>query len=372
MGYFWECSTPKNTPLSPYFLRRYKGTRMGKTKATLAEVAQAAGVSSATVSRVIRGSGPVSEDIRARIEAVITALGYEPRRVSAADAAGDSSIAVITGDLLNPFFPEVVRGVQDEVDNYGMILSLYNLTDHEQRQKLLVEKLSRQNIAGVILMGSEPFPALVDWQQKQQIPMVLINRHSELTMLHCIMVDFENAMYRATQHLVNFQHKRIAYLSSYANSEIQIARRRGIDQALGDAGLSLRPEYCVAIPPGTEIDGGFQAMNSLFQRPPEERPTAVLAFNDVIALGALHAARMCGVRIPQDLSVIGVDDIFSSLYANPPLTTIAQPKFRMGALAVKRLKQMGQEGWSTQPNSRFTFLECPLIVRESTGPAPAA
>jgi LacI family transcriptional regulator len=345
-----------------------KGKIMGKTKATLADVAQAAGVSSATASRLIHGTGPVSDGIRVRIESAIAALGYEPRKKTTTEEPDEGTIAVVAGDLLNPYFPEVIRGVQDEADNYGMILTLYNLTDHFQRQNLLIQKLSRQNIGGIILMGTQPFPALVEWQQKQRIPMVLLNRRVSLPLVHCIMVDFENALYRATQHLVNLNHVRIGYLSSYSNSDISVARRRGIEQALKEAGLSLRPEYCISVPSGIEVDGGFQAMNNLLDRPEQERPTAILAFNDVVALGALRAVQMHGVCIPQDLSLIGVDDIFSSVYTNPPLTTIGQPKFRMGAMAVQRLRLMSQDTWLNDNN--YTILESPLIVRESTGPAP--
>src|SRR5512138_1219097 len=134
-----------------------KGKSMGKTKATLAEVAQAAGVSSATASRVIHGTGPVSDEIRVRIESAIAELGYAPRKKNTEEQPHEGMIAVLCGDLVNPYFPEVVRGIQDEVDNYGMILSLYNLTDHPQRQKMLIQKLSRQSIDGVVVMGSPPF-----------------------------------------------------------------------------------------------------------------------------------------------------------------------------------------------------------------------
>jgi LacI family transcriptional regulator len=320
---------------------------VGKNKPTLADVARLAGVSSATASRVMNNSGPVSSDVEKRIEAAMASLGYEHRKSPGAQAK-EGNIAVLTGNLINPFFPEVVRGIQEEADNYGMILSLYNLTDHPQRQQYLIQKISRQNLDGIIVMGYEPFPALIEWQQKQRVPMVLLNRTLHLPYVHCISVDFANALYRATQHLLSLNHTRIGYIAAFHHSEIAVARRRGIEQALQDAGLSLRPEYCTSVPSGTEVDGGFQAMKSLLDLPVNKRPTALLAFNDVIALGALHAARVNGIRVPQELSVIGVDDIFASVYAYPPLTTIGQPKFRMGSLAIQRT----------------------LIVRESTGPAP--
>lgn len=339
---------------------------MGKNKPTLADVAKLAGVSSATASRVLNGTGPVSDTVQNRIESAMASLGYEPRK-SPGSQSKESTIAVLTGNLVNPFFPEVVRGIQEEADNYGMILSLYHLTDHPQRQQFLIQKLSRQNIDGIIVMGYEPFPALIEWQQKQRVPMVVLNRTLNLPLVHCIMVDFASALYRATQHLLSLNHTRIGYISAFHLSEIAIARRRGIEQALEEVGLTLKPEYCASVPSGIEIDGGLQAMNMLTYLPAKNRPTALLAFNDVIAMGALYSARIHGIRVPQDLSVIGVDDIFPAIYAYPPLTTIGQPKFRMGALAVQRIRLMAHEDI---PFSNFTLLESPLIVRESTGPAP--
>ena len=340
---------------------------MGKSKTTLADVSRLAGVSSATVSRYINDTGPVSDDVRARIESAITSMGYEPRK-SPANRDQEGTIAILTGDLLNPYFPEVVRGIQDEADNYDMTLALYGITDHAQRQARIIRKLSIQNPDGIIVMGTLPFPALIEWQQKQQIPMVVLNRKIDLPMVHSIMVDFENALYRATQHLIHQNHVRIGYLAAYHNTEIAIARRRGIEQALAEAGLCLLPEMCVTVPPGTDADGGYQAMNVLLSRPPSGWPTAILTFNDVIAVGALHAIHQRGLHVPQDMSIIGVDDIFTAPFAYPPLSTIGQPKFRMGALAVRRLHQMRQGDYDH--TNKTTVLESPLIVRESSGLAP--
>ncbi len=344
-----------------------KDNIVGKSKATLADVSKLAGVSSATVSRYINDTGPVSDDVRTRIETAIASLGYEPRK-SPVPHEKEGGIALLTGDLLNSYFPEVIRGIQDEADNYGMTLALYSLTDHSQREARIIQQLTDQCPEGMIILGTRPFQALIDWQQKHQVPMILVNRSLDLPMVHTIMVDFENALCRATQHLISLNHVRFGYLSTFLNTEIAIARQRGIEQALAEAGLRLPPEMCATVPIGTDEDGGVQAMNVLLTRPVEGLPTAVLAFNDVIAIGAMHAIHQHGLRIPQDISIIGVDDIFTAAFTNPPLTTIGQPKFRMGALAVRRLRQMRQEGYD--PNNNRTILESPLIVRESTGLAP--
>jgi LacI family transcriptional regulator len=315
---------------------------------------------------VLRNTGPVSQELRKRIETATIALGYAPR--SGSKHPGEGTLALLLGDLLNPYFPEIVRGVQEEADNCGMVLSIYNMTDHRLRQNQLLRKLSKPPVEGVILTGTSPFPELLDWQQRHKVPLVLLNRRVCQSGVHCIIVDFENAMYRATQHLLSLDHTRIGHLASPSTGEIAQARQRGIEAALAEAGLTLRPEWRPIVPPGTEVEGGFQAMRALLDLPVGERPTAIIAFNDIIALGALHAVRAHGLRVPQDISIVGVDDIAVAAHTYPPLTTIGQPKYRMGKLAVQTLRRMSEGRLSSANNC--TLLESPLIVRESTGPVP--
>ncbi|MBI5303860.1 MAG: LacI family DNA-binding transcriptional regulator [Chloroflexi bacterium] len=337
-----------------------------KKPATLADVARHARVSTATASRVLHNTGPVSQDLRKKIEASVAVLDYTPHRTSKPRSHG--TIALLVEDLLNPYFPEIIRGVQDEVNLAGIILTLYNLTDHPEHPQQLLQKMSKQSLDGIIITGSSPFPELLDWRDRHKVPMVIINRQVARPGVHCIKVDFENAMYRATQHLLSLGHTRLGHLASPVTGEIEQSRQRGIELALKEAGLTLRPEWCPIVPPGTEVEGGYQAMRALLDMPADHRPTAVLAFNDIIAVGALHAARGCGLRVPQDISIIGVDDISIAAHVYPPLTTIGQPKYRMGKLAVQTLRQM-REGKMPVGNN-CTLLESPLIVRESSGPAP--
>jgi DNA-binding LacI/PurR family transcriptional regulator len=340
----------------------------GAKQPTLADVAKHAGVSTATVSRVIRNTDPVSQELRDRIEISIAKLEYTPRQ-SAVERSSRDTIALLIGDLLNPFFWEIAQGVQDEVNNQQMYLTLYSLADHPQRQTQLLEQLKKSQVDGVILTGLAPFPELLDWQERHNIPVILFNRHVLQPSVHCIVVDFENGMYRATQHLLALGHSRIGHLASPSTGEIAEARLQGIQAALAEAGLELQPELCPIVPPGREVGGGFQAMRMLLELPEKERPTAVIAFNDIIAVGALHAVHNHGLRVPEDISVIGVDDIALAGHAHPPLTTINQPKYHMGKLAVQTLRRMSEGRMSI--NNNYTLLETPLIVRESTGPCPA-
>jgi len=332
---------------------------------TLADVAEHAQVSTATVSRVLRNTDPVSQDLRERIEASVVELGYTPRQ-SATDSSSQSTIALLIGDLLNPFFWEIAQGVQDEANNQQMITTMYNLTDQPHRQAQLLQQLSKAGLDGVVLTGLAPLPELLEWQERHNIPVILFNRWVSQPGVHCIVVDFENAMVRATKHLLALGHTRIGHLASPSTGEIAEARQRGIRAGLAEAGLILQPEWCPVVPPGREVGGGFQAMRVLLDLPEDERPTAVIAFNDIIAVGALHAVRGHGLRVPEDISIIGVDDITLAGHTHPPLTTISQPKHHMGQLAVQTLRRM-KEGRVSMSNN-CTLLETPLIVRESTAP----
>jgi LacI family transcriptional regulator len=331
---------------------------------TLANVARQANVSITSVSRLINNSGPVNEETRARIEAAMADLGFEPRHTPARDT--DQTIAVMTGDLLNAYFPEIIRGVQEEADSYGMMTILFTLTDVPQRQHQLIQKINKRVANAIVLMGAPIFPALAEVQSRIRIPMVVINRKASGTALGSISVDFENAGYRATQHLMMLGHTRIGFASNFhMNLDVSEARRVGVEHALQEAGLCLRPEWSIVAPPGLEMDGGYHAMTALLAHTEIERPSAMVCFNDAIAVGVEHAIRTAGLRVPEDISVIGFDDIALAAHASPPLTTVSQPKYRMGMMAVQMVRRMLQTP-DSQGDSIQT--ESPLIVRESTGP----
>jgi LacI family transcriptional regulator len=332
----------------------------------LGEVARLAGVSPSTVSRVLNNTAPVSEDVRKHVLRASEELGYRHVPHRSVKTLPVNSIALLIPDILNPFFAEIVRGVQDESADEYMPL-LMDTAEDLQREKQYFRLLLSQPVRGVIVGGSriasEELAAAISYQR---IPMVVLNRPVRHPHVACLMVDFEIATYRATCHLLSLNHTRIAYLAGPLQSEASQARRRGVERALSEASLHFPPELCPISFPG--VDGGFQAMSALLTLPASERPTAVVAYNDLMALGALHAIRVHHLRVPEDISVIGIDDISMAAHTNPPLTTIAQPKYRMGRVAMRILRQMMQG--QPPPEDGYTLMESPLIVRESTGPAP--
>ena len=339
-----------------------------KTRPSLLDVAQQAGVSSSTVSRVLNGTVPVRDDVKIRVLQATATLGYAHVPYRSTRSALTNAVALLIPDILNPFFAEIVRGVQDESADEFMPL-LLDTAEDTQREQQYFHLLTTLPICGVIVCGSRiAAEDLAVAVSGQKTPMVVINRSIRHPNVACLMVDFQSATHRAVGHLLDLNHTRIAYLAGPGTSEPSLGRRRGVDAALVEAGLCLKPELCPTSFPS--VDGGFQAMSALLALSANERPTAVIAYNDMMALGALHAIRAHRLRVPEDISVIGIDDIAMAAHANPPLTTIAQPKYRMGRTAMKTLRRMIQG--QPPPEEGYTLMESPLIVRESTALAPTS
>ena len=330
----------------------------------MSEIAKLAGVSIATVSRVLHDTDTVSDDTRQRVEEALQKTGYQARRnpkKASLKAAAEKIVLLISSDIVNPFFAEVVRGVQEEMEQHQPVLATLQLSTNHTK---LIQAARQLHEIGIILTGTYPFPELLAFQEESKIPLVVINYRIQQAGIGCILVDFKDAYSRATRHLIDLGHQRIGYVDDDRGSEIGRARLEGYKSALGEAGLPFRPELYTAISADTRIHGGFQAASNLLMLPPGEGPTAILAFNDLFALGVMHSIRAHGQRVPDDISVIGCDDIPMAGYAYPPLTTISQPKYRIGQLAVLTLLKMCQD--PPEQMGSFTLMESPLIIREST------
>ncbi len=342
---------------------------MSTIRPRISEIARQAGVSPATVSRVINNTVPVSAPVRTRVLAALSELGYEPPSAAASGPVNQGLIAFLISDVLNPFFPEIIRDVADEATADGFGLLLFNTAQDPSHEQRALRMLGERAVEGIIVCASRlASQDLIALHERRQTPMVIINRRLDHPDIPSIIVDFASATYHATRHLLGLNHTRIAYLAGTGKSDASQARRRGIELALGEAGLSLRPDWCPTTFPN--VEGGFQAMSALLAPGQADRPTAVLAYNDMMALGALHAIRAHHLRVPDDISVVGFDDIAMAAHSNPPLTTIAQPKHYMGRLAMQMLRQMLQG--HALAGDGYTLVESPLIVRESTALALSA
>ncbi len=331
---------------------------------TLDDVARRAGVSAASVSRVVNNTGQVSDALRAQVESAIQQVRYRPKHLAAPDSPLSKPVAIVCNDILNPYFHQIVQGAQEEAEANGMILLAFNTSPELQRQAQSLELVTSIPLAGLVIVPTI-FSAdeLSRFYAEHRIPMVVMHTRVSHPHIASIVVDFENAGCRAAQHLLDLGHVRIAYLAGPVGMEAAQARKHGIETALTARGLTLSAEHCPNCAP--TLEGGFQAMSAVLSISVAEPPTAVIAYNDLVAIGALNAIRTHGLRVPDDISIIGFDNIPMAAHTNPPLTTIAAPKYQMGKLAIQNLMQM-QRGELAQGG--YTLLESTMVVRDSTRP----
>jgi LacI family transcriptional regulator len=329
--------------------------RQGGRATTIYDVALAAAVSQATVSRVVNGKSSVDSEIARRVNAVIDALGYRPSTTARNLATGSTqTVAVVVPDLGNPMFHEVLRGVTHAAAAAGYRVLVADSEESPADEADLAVEARRRCDALVLVAPRMPEDRLRDLLPRLA-PVVLVNR--SLAGVPEVAVDYAAAAEAAVEHLVGLGHRRIVYLAGPPSSESNRRRLAGLELA-----RSTSPEVAVTIVPcGATADDGARSVAALGDA------TAVIAFNDLVAVGLLAALRDGGVRVPEQLSVIGFDDIEFARYASPALTTMAVPRRELGASAWNALLAEIAGGEPAKPE----LFSPTLVVRASTGPVPA-
>ncbi|MFO1414205.1 MAG: LacI family DNA-binding transcriptional regulator [Burkholderiales bacterium] len=302
--------------------------------ATIKEIAQRANVSSATVSHVINNTRFVSDEVRGRVEAAVQALGYVPNALARSLRKRDTrTLGMMIPDIGNAFFAELVRAVEDECYRQGYSLVLCNTDDDPARQVAYLQTLMAKRVDGLVLIAAGRDAELARLLHASWLPLVVVDREIEGVAGDLVEVDHEQGGYLAATHLLSLGHRRIAVIAGPSGLAVSRQRVAGCVRALREAGVALPAEHLVHADFTTE--GGHGAAAALLAL--RHRPTAIFACNDLSALGAIHAARAARLRVPDDLSVVGFDDIALAAFVSPRLTTIRQPKQRIGALAAQLL-----------------------------------
>ncbi|PID59119.1 hypothetical protein CSB45_01560 [candidate division KSB3 bacterium] len=334
------------------------------SKPTIEDVAHACGVSASTVSRVINKSSPVSRVLQKRVEEAIQEIGFQPRRKTPRVRA--ERIGLMVPNPLNPRFAELINAAQKEADRQGLNLAVFDATENPEFQQHRLHLLKRWPLDGLIVIDTQiPADRLVKFHEQEHIPLV-VSRSVEIPELPCIMTDYATVTQQAINYLISLGHKKIACISGLPEWESSKIILTSIKRTLADAGLCFLPElYRCCFP---TIEESAQLASNLLDVPREQRPSAIMAFNDLSAIGALHSAKSLGLLVPQDLSISGFGDIMMAAYTTPPLTTISQPSSNIGQLSIRKLSELMNTRLST--TGGFTLLKCSFIVRESTGPCP--
>ena len=330
--------------------------------ATIRDVAARAGVSVATVSRVVnRSPHRVRPATQRRVLAAVRAMGYHANIIAQGlKKRSTRSVALIVPDISNPFFPAIARGIEDVARSRGYAVLLCNTYEDLDRERAYLALLAKRMVDGVIFATVGSNTAHLRALRREHRPVVLVARDVEGVRIDTVLVDNFRGEFEATTHLINLGHRRIAHITGPHSLHVAAERRRGYLQALAAARV---PKADAVIVGGDfAADGGRRAVQRLLER--GVRFTAVAAANDLMAIGAMEALRTAGRRVPEDVAVVGFDDITFASLVSPALTTVAQPKYRMGQLAMERLLQL-MDGTDRSP--RQTILAPQLVIRDSCG-----
>ncbi|AZO49900.1 MAG: LacI family DNA-binding transcriptional regulator [Mesorhizobium sp.] len=328
---------------------------------TIADVARYAGVSVATVSHVMNRTRHVEPETAERVRAAIAALRYSPNSLARSLRRGETkTIGLLLPDNSNPFFASVARQIEDAGFVAGYTVILCNSDGSAEKEERYLSVLMAKQIDGLIFAGSSDH-ARVFSRLLPDVPAVLLDREIHSVNVDSVLVDHDHGGYLAGRHLVGLGHKRIGVIGGPRDSSSSPARLRGFTRALGEAGVDL-PASAV-VDSDYHFAGGRLAMERLLTQAPDI--TAVFACNDLMAMGAITALRSRGLRVPDDMSLVGFDDIPYAVTTWPPLTTIAQPVEKIGTRAVSLLLE--RLGEPAAP-SRREVLTPVLVERESCAP----
>jgi LacI family transcriptional regulator len=326
---------------------------MKKNVATIRDVAAAAGVSTATVSKFVNGAQRFSPAVEATITEVIAKLGYRSNPLAASMITGRTkSIGLSVLDVGNPHFTSIVKGANRVAQAHGYTLLLVDTEENPDRERPLLEALSRR-VDGMIVF-SRMLEEEMDWMTELGKPLVFFGRLNRLEIPWVISDDHRGA-YMLTRHLVSLGHKRIAYLS-FPRSRRDEERQGGIRECLAAHGMELMLHESSA-PTAAE---GERVCSSIMLG--AEHPDALICYNDLMALGFMKAAQTLGFKLPEEVSVAGFDNIPYGLYTSPPLTTVDLQSERMGAAAMEKL--IATIDGKAPPTT--TMIEPQLILRGST------
>lgn len=327
--------------------------------AKLRDVAQRAGVSIKTVSRVVNNQGEISEATRQRVLAAIAELRYRPSKVARALVTQRTdTIGLVLSDITNPFFPQVARGVLDVAEPRGYNVFLCNSDGDLQRETRILESLLDHGVDGIIIFPTfELEPALRRLAGPER-PVVVVNRSYDLPHVSVVMIQTCRGAQLAVEHLIARGHTAIAMLAGQTSEVPRLARVRGYREALLAHDLPVREEWIVAGPPVQKR--GKESTLALLSRYPQI--TAIFAYNDLLAIGAIEACRELGRRVPEDCAIVGFDDIPLAGAVNPALTTVRVDKYDLGRQCMNLLFEM-----LAQPDRTFEprWVDVELVVRAS-------
>lgn len=336
---------------------------------TLKQLSLLAGAHPSTVARVLHADPRqrVSAELRERIMTLAREHDYRPNSVARSLRTKRTSVfGVLIPDIANPFFASVLRGMEDAAAERDYSVILTNTDDQEAREAHGLAMLRDRQVDGLLLATARLHDPAIEQLAQGQTPFVLVNRHTDPITPNAVVPDDYAGGVTAVEHLLELGHRRIAHIAGADDASTGHLRQQAYHDTLRRHGVDHAPDQDALLVPGSFREaGGYDAMRALLDL--AEPPTAVFAVNDLAALGAVQAITEAGLRVPDDISVVGFNDLFHASHMTPSLTTMQVPHRAMGVRAVERLISMVVDG--VMPESPL-LLPVTLIARQSTGPAP--
>ena len=341
------------------------------SRPTIVDVAKTAGVSKATVSRVMSGNTeymrPATRD---RVLAAIEQLDYRPSSIARSLTSKRTYTAgILVSDVANPFYPEVIRGVEDVALDHNYNVFLCNTGYDLERGMTQIQSLIDKQVDGVLIMSSTMSDDWVLALKEHDIPTVILDweiNNDISGAIGVIEVDFETGIAAAVEHLVGLGHQQLAHVCGPLDMHTSKLRHDAFLKATQD--FDIPREHVAVIESNLRIEGGREALQQLLAL--TKRPTAVFAANDLMAMGIVRAARTNGLQVPEDLSVVGLDDIWLVEDMEPPLTTVALPRYEIGSIAMQMLLELLSSENEPTANLDHKQVETYLVVRQSTTQPP--
>ena len=332
----------------------------------IGDVARKAKVSTATVSRVINGSSAVREATAAHVRSVVAALNYVPNNSARNLRAGCSNLfGLIVSDIKNPFFPDLIDGFEALAAEQGIDVIFTHTNYDSHRLAVCMRRLVERNVDGIAVMTSEVEEHALELATQSHVPLVLLNQAGLADRYRNVWVDYSRGFQEAVEHLKQLGHREFAFIAGPPGFSSSRRRRSAFRAALQRSGLKIRKE-CIVVG-DLHVEGGYAAMEQILRLHP--RPTALLAANDLMAVGALQAAQAAGVRVPHDLSIVGFDDLPIAKMMYPPLTTIHLSRHQIAARAFALLLEAVRSYKAPKPQ-QLTRVSPKLVVRGSTAAPP--
>ena len=332
------------------------------------EIAKRAKVSTATVSRTINRIPTVNPTLAKRVWKVVDELGYYPNTQARALVSGRSRIfGLIVSEIVNPFFPEIVQVFETIAVQHHYEILLTSTVHDPKRMEASVRRMIERRVEGVAIMTFGMEEVLLDDLKVRNVPLVFVDVGPSRPRVSNIKIDYLHGIRQAVQHLAALRHERIAFITGPLNLKSAVARKNAFMQSMDEIGLPTTSEFIVE--GDHTLEGGMRAMAQLLKS--QRKPTAVMCSNDMTAIGVMRQSYEEKISIPDELSVVGFDDIRLAQFILPPLTTVQMSQSELGRLAFHALlSDVHRE--TPAPRGAEYVLETKLILRESTAMAPGS